>query len=95
MRPKVLKSSGLFFFNKNYFIINLMPKIIQQRTKCIGCTACAGVCPEFFEMSGKDGLANLKKSKKVGDDFELEIDKAGCIKEAADVCPVQIIKIEN
>ena len=72
-----------------------MPKIIHQRTKCIGCAACAGVCPEFFEMNEKDGLATLKKSKKVGDDFELETDKTGCIKEAVDVCPVQIIKIKD
>ncbi|NCO15204.1 ferredoxin [Candidatus Wolfebacteria bacterium CG18_big_fil_WC_8_21_14_2_50_39_7] len=70
-----------------------MPKIIHQQKKCIGCGTCAAVCPKFFEMSEKDGLAVLKNSKKAGKDFELEIDKVGCIKEAAEMCPMKIIKI--
>lgn len=72
-----------------------MPKIIHQRKKCIACGACVAVCPEFFEISEKDDLANLKNSKKTGDDFELEINKIGCIKEAAEVCPLKIIKIKD
>jgi len=72
-----------------------MPKIIHQRKKCIGCGACVAACPEFFEISRNDGLITLKNSKKVGENFELEIDKIDCIKEAAEVCPVKIIKIKN
>lgn len=72
-----------------------MPKIIHQRKKCIGCGACSAVCPDFFEMSEKDGLAILKNSKKAGDDFELETSKPGCLKEAAEVCPVKIIEIKK
>jgi len=72
-----------------------MSKIIHQRGKCLGCGACAVVCPKFFEMDKKDGLANLKNSKKVGDNFELEINKVGCIKEAIETCPTKIIKIKN
>jgi ferredoxin len=69
-----------------------MSKIIHYRKKCIGCGACAGVCPIFFEMD-KDGLATLKNSQKVGENFELETDNPGCAKEAADACPVKIIEI--
>lgn len=72
-----------------------MPKITHERKKCIGCGSCATVCPDFFEMSQEDGLAVLKNAKKVGEEFELEVEKIGCLKEAADVCPVQIIKIKN
>jgi len=72
-----------------------MPKIIHQRKKCLGCGACAAVCPKFFEMDKKDGLAHLKNSKKVGDDFELELGKIGCLKEAVEVCPIKIIKIKD
>lgn len=71
-----------------------MPKIIHQRKKCIGCGACAAVCPEFFEISEKDGLATLKNSRKVEKVFELKIDEVGCIKDAAEMCPVEIIKIK-
>jgi len=73
-----------------------MTKIIHQRPKCIGCGSCVAVCPGFFELDTKDGLANLKTSKRLGDGSEeLEVNKVGCIKEAADVCPIQIIKIEK
>jgi ferredoxin len=72
-----------------------MPKIIHQRKKCLGCGACAAICPKFFEINERDGLAALKNSKKVGEDFELEINKIDCIKEAAETCPVQIIKINS
>jgi ferredoxin len=71
-------------------------KIIHQRKKCIGCGSCAVICPKYWEIA-KDGLAKLKKSKtdsKTGND-ELEIKDAGCNKDAADSCPVQIIKINK
>ena len=72
-----------------------MPKIIHQRKKCISCGACAAVCPKFFEMNEKDGLATLKNSKKIGEDFELKVDKVDCLKDAAEMCPVKIIKIKK
>jgi ferredoxin len=70
-------------------------KIIHERKKCIGCGSCAVICPKYWEIA-KDGLAKLKKSKtdsKTGND-ELEVKDAGCNKDAADSCPVQIIKIK-
>jgi len=72
-----------------------MPKIVHQRKKCIGCGTCAAVCPKFFEIDEKDNLATLKNSKKSGDNFELKVDKIDCLKEAADTCPIEIIKIEK
>ncbi|MBU2081912.1 ferredoxin [Patescibacteria group bacterium] len=72
-----------------------MSKIIHQREKCLGCGACAAVCPKFFEIDKKDSLANLKNSKKVGDNFELESEKIGYIKEATEICPIKIIRTEN
>ncbi|MDP3052928.1 MAG: ferredoxin [bacterium] len=71
-------------------------KIIQERKKCIGCGACAVVCSNYWEMA-EDGLAKLKGGKtdsKTGND-ELEIKTADCNQEAADACPVQIIKIKK
>lgn len=72
-----------------------MAKIILEREKCIGCTACVTACPALFEMA-KDGLATLKKSKKKKDGFELEVKKAtGDMTEAANACPVQIITVKK
>lgn len=67
-------------------------KIIQERKKCIGCGSCAAVCEKYFEM-GNDGLASIKGGQTNGENMELETADAGCAKEAAEICPVQIIKI--
>ncbi|MDD5430725.1 MAG: ferredoxin [Candidatus Pacebacteria bacterium] len=71
-----------------------MAKIIQERNKCIGCGACVSVCPSMFEMS-EDSKATLKNSKENSGNLELETADADCAKEAADVCPVKIIKIQK
>lgn len=67
-------------------------KIIQEHEKCIGCGSCVAICPKYWEISD-DGKAKLIGSKVNGSNFELEVKKIECNQEAADACPVQIIKI--
>ena len=67
-------------------------KIIQEQSKCIGCGSCVAVCDKYFEMV-ENGLAAIKGGQMLGDKMELEVADAGCAKEAAEICPVQIIKI--
>ncbi len=71
-------------------------KIIQIRNECISCGACAAACPKFWEMA-EDGKAIPKGGRKKGENYELEIEEKDlpCNKEAEEVCPVQIIKIEK
>ncbi len=72
-------------------------KIVQIRKDCIGCGACAAVCPDFWSMD-EQGLAKLKDAKENGEQWELEVktEEARAVnQEAADVCPVNIIKIEK
>ena len=73
-----------------------MAKIIHQKEKYIGCAVCVSVCPKFFKINEKDGLANLKNSEKKRNNFELTVknkkDIDG-IRRAANMCPVRIIKI--
>lgn len=69
-------------------------KIVQERSKCIGCGSCAAVCPKMFEMAD-DGLASIKGGQMVGENMELEVEKPGCAKEAGEICPVQIIHVEK
>lgn len=71
-------------------------KIIHERKKCIGCGACAAVCPKYWEIT-EDGLSKLKGGKtnpKTGND-ELEIKNVDCNKEVAEACPIQIVKISK
>ena len=70
-------------------------RVRLKRTQCIGCGNCTIVCPDYFEI-GNDGLSHLKGSNKEGEEEVLEVaeEKAECVKEAAETCPVQIIKLE-
>jgi ferredoxin len=70
-----------------------MPKVSQEREKCIGCGSCAALCPKYWEMA-EDGKSKLLNSKpREGGIFELEVENIECNQEAADACPVQIIHI--
>jgi ferredoxin len=59
-------------------------KIQHDVPGCIGCGACAALCPEFFTMQG--AKAKLIKS-------ECSQDKLESVKEAAESCPVNVIHI--
>jgi len=58
---------------------------------CIGCGSCTAVCTKHFEL--RDNKSHLKKSKINDKTEELEVRELGCIKDAADICPTQSIKI--
>lgn len=74
-----------------------MIKIIQLRHKCIGCNACVEAAPEEWVISGNDGKAMLKKSRKKGQYYILEVEnwKYDANKLAADNCPVKIITVQT
>ena len=59
---------------------------ITIKEGCTGCGACVATCPNNWQM--KDSIARPKKTTI--DEKELK-----CNKEAAEVCPVDIIKIEK
>lgn len=70
-----------------------MAKIILKRNECIGCGACAATCDDLFEMAD-DGHAHLKGAEKK-DVEELEVKELKCAKEAAEVCPVNVIEVKE
>jgi ferredoxin len=56
-------------------------KITVDEELCVGCGACAAQCNNF-EM--KEGKASPKKA---------EVADVGCNQEAAEICPVEAIKV--
>lgn len=78
-----------------------MPKLIHERWKCIGCGACVSVADEFWEMA-EDGKSRMKvkntvKNTKNGELHEGELTAAQVApnEEAANVCPVNCIKVQK
>lgn len=74
-----------------------MIRITQQRDKCIGCNYCVEAAYNRWRMSKKDGKCTLIGSTEkrgfhsvvVGEDeYEENV-------VAAEVCPVNIIKVER
>lgn len=72
-------------------------KIRHEKSKCIGCGSCAAVCPKYFQMEeGEVFLATLigHTANEAGEE-ELEVSEIdSSLKEAVEVCPVQVIHIE-
>ena len=73
-------------------------KIIFNRKDCIGAFTCGAVSPKFWEFDD-DGKANLKGAElnKETGLYELMIDENDYEEmfESAEVCPVEVIKIEE
>lgn len=69
-------------------------KIIQEHEKCIGCGSCVALCQKYWQM-GDDGKAKPLNSQKKGGNYELDIEKAECNKDAQDSCPVSCIMVKE
>jgi ferredoxin len=71
-----------------------MAKVIQERKLCVGCGACAAICPKYWEMGG-DGKSHLKGSIVSGGSHILMVEDPECNMDAANACPVQCITVEE
>jgi len=72
-------------------------KVIHHKKDCIGCGACAAIAPDHWDMD-EEGMARLKGATQNGEHWEKDIDTEEdrvANQEAADVCPVQVIKVEK
>ena len=62
-------------------------KPVVDHDLCIGCGNCEDACPEVFRLEA-DGLAHVIVAAP-GEELY------GCVRDAADSCPVDAISIEE
>ena len=61
-------------------------KVTIDHDGCIGCGLCTETCPEVFRMA-QDGLAEV---------YALPSERtANKVREAAESCPVSVIRVED
>ncbi len=73
-------------------------RVSISRDECILCGACWSECPEVFEESADDGESQIVAAYRLDDDPGVGIvpdSLEDCVRAAADVCPVEIIAVEE
>jgi len=69
-----------------------------DREECTNCGQCWDVCPDFFEQNPDDEFCQVVEEYRLGDNpakGEAPEELAEEVKEAADVCPVEIIHVQE
>jgi len=70
-------------------------KVTIERSNCTSCGSCWETCPAFFEENPGDSFSQvIEKFRSEGNIAEGSApdDLNSCVTEAADLCPVQIIR---
>lgn len=70
---------------------------IDPREECISCRNCEVTCHQVFEMSPEDGLSAIKADYREASEAEgfVPDELEDCVRDAADLCPVFIIHVEE
>jgi len=66
------------------------------RGACVSCGACWNTCPEVFDQNPCDEYAELVDAYRFGGsraEGEVPEELAACAREAAELCPVEIIQV--
>ena len=67
-----------------------------ERDSCVSCGQCWDTCPMFFEQNPNDSFSQVIEEFRSGGNIGAgtpSADDEACVREAADLCPVTIIKI--
>jgi ferredoxin len=70
--------------------------ITIDRMACVSCGACWNYCPELFDQNHCDLFSEIVEDYRFNDDQAEGIAPdclRCCVQEAADLCPVHIIRI--
>lgn len=70
---------------------------IEPRENCISDMVCVSICPDVFEMSMEDNKSQITSKFRKDGNIAVGVipeDLYQCALDAANACPVQIIKVE-
>ncbi len=69
-------------------------KVSIDRDGCIECGVCEATCPDVFELKDNEKARIVPKFRQNGNPAAGEVgsDQESCAKDAADGCPVSVIK---
>lgn len=73
-------------------------KVIIAREECVSCGSCWEACPALFIQNEEDSFAEIVENFRENGDRAKSGELPGnidCAREAADLCPSQIITIEE
>jgi ferredoxin len=73
-------------------------KVVIDRSSCTSCSTCWETCPEFFEQDPDDSFSRVIETFRINGDKSqgtTQPEAEACVQDAADLCPVQIIRIEE
>jgi ferredoxin len=72
-------------------------KVRINRDECVSCGTCVDTCPEFFELGSEDTFSQVMEPYRTGgrrDEGTVPPVLEEKVREAADLCPVQVILLE-
>ena len=75
-----------------------MVKVVIDRDGCVSCASCWTICPDVFEQNPEDNLSRISKRWMIENragEGEVPSDEEACVREAAELCPVQVISLEG
>ena len=73
-------------------------KVTIERDTCVSCGNCWDTCPTFFEQNADDSFSQVVQEFRIGGSIAEgtpAADDETCVRDAADLCPVTIIKVED
>jgi len=73
-------------------------KVTIEREMCVSCGNCWDSCPDLFEQNPDDSFSQIIEKFRINKNNAEGIppaDQESCARNAADLCPVAIIHIEE
>jgi len=73
-----------------------MVKVVIDRDGCVSCASCWTTCPDFFEQNLEDNQSQVSKRWRIENrmnEGDVPSEEEVCVREAAELCPVEVISL--